>query len=402
MGIAETYDLVLTMPEEAQSLELRASAHDASGHASILLGEGPKRAAPIPPKPRLYGFDEFLEAGLASQFPERGIAGVELARPFAPYEHLRSPEATTLTAEGGQVRVLKMRLTGEMQRYLWGINGKTLSEESVIPVAAGEVLRIELINDTMMHHPMHLHGHFFRVLNQHGAHSPLKHTVDVPPMGRRTIEFVANEEAKDWFFHCHVLYHMDAGMARVFSYTGQGDDHEPSFDPLMIHPRMVMVRGMVLNHMTMGMGMVMEGKNDYYVKWDTARRRGKHANSPFKDEEVDFGYSRYIDPNWSMFGAYRTTKMRGSEDRGVLGVRYRLPYLLRTVWSADTEGDARFDIEKEFQITPRWALSANFQYDTNTDGEWGVALGYTWNREFGIVAHEHSDHGIGIGVSFQF
>ena len=111
------------------------------------------------------------------------------------------------------MRELELRLTGDMQRYIWSLNGRTLMEESTIPVKHGEVLRLKLINDTMMHHPMHLHGHFFRLLNGQGAYSPLKHTVDVPPMGTQTIEFEANEVG-DWLFHCHLLYHMEAGMFR--------------------------------------------------------------------------------------------------------------------------------------------------------------------------------------------
>jgi hypothetical protein len=70
----------------------------------------------------------------------------------------------------------------------------------------------------MMHHPIHLHGHFFRLLMDQGKRSPLKHTVDVPPMSTRTVEFEANE-THDWMFHCHILYHMMSGMARVFRYA---------------------------------------------------------------------------------------------------------------------------------------------------------------------------------------
>ncbi|MGY8911394.1 MAG: multicopper oxidase domain-containing protein, partial [Flavobacteriales bacterium] len=83
-----------------------------------------------------------------------------------------------------------------------------------------EVTRITFNNLTMMHHPMHLHGHFFRVININGDYSPLKHTVNVPPMQKVTLEFYGNngDEAGDWFFHCHILYHMMGGMARVMSY----------------------------------------------------------------------------------------------------------------------------------------------------------------------------------------
>ncbi|PVX50090.1 multicopper oxidase [Balneicella halophila] len=78
-------------------------------------------------------------------------------------------------------------------------------------------------NLTMMHHPMHLHGHFFRVLNKNGERSPLKHTVNVPPMEEVTIEFY-NEEYGDWFFHCHVLYHKVGGVSRIFSYETPRDE----------------------------------------------------------------------------------------------------------------------------------------------------------------------------------
>ena len=102
-----------------------------------------------------------------------------------------------------------------MERYVWSINGKTSREDGVIKITRGEILRMEFINDTMMHHPMHLHGHFFRVIDgDDDAHAPLKHTIDVPPMGRRTIEFLADYQG-DWLFHCHLLYHMHAGMSRV-------------------------------------------------------------------------------------------------------------------------------------------------------------------------------------------
>ncbi|MCK5943933.1 MAG: multicopper oxidase domain-containing protein, partial [Planctomycetes bacterium] len=211
IGMAETYDVLVTMPPEAATLEVRATAQDGSGHASMLLGQGPLLAASDPPRANLYVMDEMLAAGLASQIPARAAAAATAERPFAPYGLLRAVADTTVVAPGREVRELTMRLTGDMRRYRWGFDNETLAENPTIRVRRGEVLRIELINDTMMHHPLHLHGHFFRVLNGHGARAPLKHTVDVPPMGKRTIEWVADEEGGDWFFHCHLLYHMDAG-----------------------------------------------------------------------------------------------------------------------------------------------------------------------------------------------
>jgi FtsP/CotA-like multicopper oxidase with cupredoxin domain len=109
-----------------------------------------------------------------------------------------------------------------MNRYVWSMNGIPLSETDKIIIKEGEITRITMNNLTMMHHPMHLHGHFFRVINKNGEYSPLKHTVDVPPMEKVTIEFYGDEYG-DWFFHCHILYHMMGGMARIFSYDTPRD-----------------------------------------------------------------------------------------------------------------------------------------------------------------------------------
>jgi FtsP/CotA-like multicopper oxidase with cupredoxin domain len=84
-----------------------------------------------------------------------------------------------------------------------------LAETDKIPVKKGEVLRITIYNNSMMRHPMHLHGFDFRVLNEHGENAPMKNIIDIMPMETDTIEFLANTEG-DWFFHCHILYHMMA------------------------------------------------------------------------------------------------------------------------------------------------------------------------------------------------
>ena len=85
-----------------------------------------------------------------------------------------------------------------MNRYIWSMNGVPLSETDKIKINDGEVTRITLNNLTMMHHPMHLHGHFFRVINKNGEYSPLKHTVNVPPMQEVTIEFSGNNGDEIW------------------------------------------------------------------------------------------------------------------------------------------------------------------------------------------------------------
>jgi CopA family copper-resistance protein len=112
-------------------------------------------------------------------------------------------------------RQLDIHLTGNMERYMWSFDGVKLSDPAEpIPFRLGERVRVTLINDTMMPHPIHLHGHFFELVTGHGAYGPRKHTVNVPPGGKMTFDLTA-DAAGDWAFHCHNLYHMTAGMMRV-------------------------------------------------------------------------------------------------------------------------------------------------------------------------------------------
>jgi CopA family copper-resistance protein len=112
-------------------------------------------------------------------------------------------------------RKLEIHLTGNMERFMWSLDGQQLSENpEPYRFARNERVRLRLINDTMMTHPMHLHGHFFEIVNGHGDHQPLKHTVRVLPGGYIDLDLTADAPG-DWAFHCHLLYHMHAGMMRV-------------------------------------------------------------------------------------------------------------------------------------------------------------------------------------------
>jgi CopA family copper-resistance protein len=111
-------------------------------------------------------------------------------------------------------RALEIHLTGNMERYMWSFDGEKMSEvKHPIPFLTGERVRVTLVNDTMMGHPIHLHGHFFELVTGKGAYAPRKHTVMVQPGGKVSWDVTANEG--DWAFHCHMLYHMHAGMMQV-------------------------------------------------------------------------------------------------------------------------------------------------------------------------------------------
>ncbi len=114
-------------------------------------------------------------------------------------------------------RLKEIHLTGNMERYMWSFDGKKFSAVTDDPIrfAFNERVRVKLVNDTMMAHPIHLHGHFFELVNDapHG-HQPLKHTLIVQPGGSAQFDLTANEPG-DWAFHCHLIYHMHNGMFQV-------------------------------------------------------------------------------------------------------------------------------------------------------------------------------------------
>lgn len=114
-------------------------------------------------------------------------------------------------------RQIELHLTGNMERYMWSFDGKKFSSVSEEPIrfAYNERVRVKLVNDTMMAHPIHLHGHFFELVNGAPAdRQPQKHTVIVQPGGSATFDLTA-DEVGDWAFHCHLLYHMHMGMFQV-------------------------------------------------------------------------------------------------------------------------------------------------------------------------------------------
>jgi FtsP/CotA-like multicopper oxidase with cupredoxin domain len=111
-------------------------------------------------------------------------------------------------------RAIEFHLTGNMERWIWGFNGKKFSEADAIRVKLGERIRFVLVNDTMMEHPIHLHGYLFEVENGRGDRLPLKHTINVKPAERMSFVFTADAPGH-WAFHCHLLYHMEMGMFRT-------------------------------------------------------------------------------------------------------------------------------------------------------------------------------------------
>lgn len=277
-GPAETYDVVVT-PGEDRAYTLVGESIDRSGMARATLAPRAGMTAAVPPLRRrpvatmkdmgMGGMDHGAMSGMDHGTMNHGaMPGMTLGnadgggmdhsmRDFSnapgvkkgPGVQTISPMPVDRTGEPGQglgdvghrvltyrdlialdpnpdvrapSRQLEIHLTGNMERYMWAFDGEKLSEVTA-PIAfrAGERVRVTLVNDTMMGHPIHLHGHFFELVTGHGAHSPRKHTVLVQPGGKVSWDVTANEG--DWAFHCHMLYHMAAGMMQVAQVRGDGD-----------------------------------------------------------------------------------------------------------------------------------------------------------------------------------
>jgi uncharacterized cupredoxin-like copper-binding protein len=377
----------------------------------VWLGLGERNAADDVPAPNLFKMDHssmgmdhgsMKHGGVKMDMPMKAepkpAAAARSDLRVLSYDQLRSPRRTTLRA-GRPWRDVTLKLEGDMERYVWTFDGKTLQEEDQILVRRGENVRFTLINTSMMHHPMHLHGHFFRVVNAQGEFSPLKHTVDVAPSQTVVIEFEATED-KDWFFHCHVLYHMMSGMARVVHYEGSevapelAAVRDSPMSELNHDPFWIWGEGVALTQMTEGMVVVANTRNTVSAAWQIG-----WENVDETDYEIDLLYDRYFNRFFSAFAGAQLTE---GNDRAVGGVRYLLPMSVESrVW-IDSNGEFRFALAKSTPLTRRLGAFGEIEYDTGTEWEWAAGLEWVGGKNWSIVGQYHSDFGAGVGVGLRF
>ena len=320
-------------------------------------------------------------------------------RPFPPYKKLRATRNTSLPAEAPR-RTVRLTLDGDMNKYVWMLNNRPVSRETDIHIKQGEVVRFVMINRTMMHHPMHLHGHFFRVINGQGERSPLKHTVDVEPMNTTVIEFEANEVG-DWFFHCHLLYHMMSGMARVVEYDEFTPDSatQEARDEIYHDPYFFYGSVDLLSNETQGSVMFSNILNtfamNYELGWDGVAKN---------EWETDITYERYINRFTSVFGgvyAEGVDTVRETE-RLIAGFHYLLPLNFGSKVWVDSDGGARVTLERELMLTPRLGIFGEMEYDTHEDWSYQAGASYLINEYVSATALWDSKYGVGAGVTLRF
>jgi FtsP/CotA-like multicopper oxidase with cupredoxin domain len=255
IGTAETYDVIIEPRAEAYTII--AESMDRSGMALATLASRPGARAPIPPprKPPLLDMgdmgmnhgdggghsmdgmkmrdtlllppdvkvgpgidmvsmapvDKLGDPGLGLRDVDHRVLNYRMLSALEPNRDTRTPS-----------RLMELHLTGNMERYMWSFDGEMYSAVSDVPIrfAWNERVRVKLINNTMMAHPIHLHGMFFELVNgEDPAHQPRKNIAIVQPGASAQFDLTANEPG-DWAFHCHLLYHMHGGMMQTVTVMG--------------------------------------------------------------------------------------------------------------------------------------------------------------------------------------
>ncbi|WP_431484149.1 copper resistance system multicopper oxidase [Pseudomonas solani] len=249
MAVAETYD-VIVQPTEDRAYSLLAESMDRRGLVRATLAPRAGMAGEVPPlgAPRrltmadmgmahdmgdmgdmgdMAGMDHGAMAGMDHAAMGHGMPSTPVGNPdYAPGSGV-APEA-----EGGRVlvygdlkamrpdaryrapdRTIELKLTGNMERYFWSFDGVKYSEAEPIRLRYGERVRFRFVNQTMMNHPMHLHGMWMQLDKGNGRLNPLKHVVNVAPGSTLEVDVPA-DAIGEWAFHCHLIYHMASGMFR--------------------------------------------------------------------------------------------------------------------------------------------------------------------------------------------
>ena len=478
IGVSETYDVVVTIPAENTSYEFLATPEDRTKSTSLYIGGGIKQL--IAPLPKLKYFEgmkmmndmmntdgtmndmdmqmslqkmdmntvmypeisgetpmmmhgksggmkmDMKSDGMKMDMKSEGMKMGQMDHSAhamdSPdietlnYSMLKAPQITTLPKDA-PVRELHFELTGNMNRYVWSMDNKVLSEVDKILIKKGENVRIVLHNNSMMRHPMHLHGHDFRVLNGQGDYAPLKNVLDIMPMETDTIEFNANADG-DWFFHCHILYHMMAGMNRVFSYENSAPNpllpnKAAAYKKLQSESNQLhfMAENNFATNGNDGQAMLQNARWSFGTEW----RLGYHDDHGY-ESETHIG--RYIGRNqWFMpfigFDArYRKLGMnevennlfgqKSTKDKRLqvsLGFNYTLPLLITAQAEVYHDGNVRFQLMRE-DIPVSKRVRAAFM--VNTDKEYMAGLKYIAGKNIGITTHYDSDMGIGFGVNVNY
>ncbi|HTE27792.1 multicopper oxidase family protein [Flavitalea sp.] len=456
IGVSETYDVMVTIPDKG-SYEFNATSEDRTNNTSLWIGDGTRHS--INPLARLKYFEGMkmmngmmnVDGTMNDMGMNMSLQQMDMNTVMYPeivdsnanittlnYAMLKSPEPTTLPA--GPTREMRFELTGNMNRYVWTINNKTVSETDKILIRKGENIRMIIYNNSMMRHPMHLHGHFFRVVNGQAEYSPLKTVLDIMPMETDTIEFNASESRGDWYFHCHILYHMMAGMGRLFNYADAEINHQLSSGitqpPAVQHvPNLKQDAILPGDTFKQNLRKVYQDDRRFYAyaqvglesngsdgeiafnstRWvlQTEWRLGLNRNKGYESEThigrligrnqwlmpyigFDWRYRRQEEAEKNLFGQVNTKDQRAAL---CFGIQYTLPMLVKADARIDTDGRVRLQLGREdLAVSKR----LRFNFFVNSDKEFMTGLRYIMTKYFSISTHYDSDMGLAGGITLTY
>jgi FtsP/CotA-like multicopper oxidase with cupredoxin domain len=450
IGVSETYDVIVTIPAENTSYEFLATPEDRTKSASIYIGSGIKQL--VSPLPKLKYFEGMkmmndmmkMDGTMNDMRMDMSLQQMDMNTVMYPeitgenkpknslhsdhtnhtmpsndivtlnYTMLKSPTKTTLSKDA-PIRELRFELTGNMNRYVWSMDNRVLAETDKILIKKGEIVRITLYNNSMMRHPMHLHGHDFRVINGQGDYAPLKNVLDIMPMETNVIEFEANLDG-DWFFHCHILYHMMAGMNRVFSTKNQEPnpflpDKKWAYKKLQRESNELhfMFQNDFATNGNDGMTMLQNTRWNFGTEW----RLGYHDRHGYETEThigryigrnqwlmpfigFDWRYRKHEEPERNLFGQ---TNTKDNRTQFSLGVAYTLPMLVILQTEVYHDGNVRVQLRREdIPLSKRFRAA----FMVNTDREYMFGLNYIASKNLGFRTHYDSDMGFGVGLTFNY
>ena len=236
IGVAETYDVIVTPTKDAHTIF--AQNIDRSGYVATTLAtkKGARPAIPAMDKIEWLTMADMMGAMGSNGYNAKhakteydfksdmrvdsprmnlddpGINLRNIDRKVLNYSQLRSVGDEIMAEQRKPTREIEIHLTGNMERYIWALDGVMFKDAAPVNIKPGERVRITLVNDTMMNHPMHLHGMWSDLRMPSGEFQVRKHTIMVQPAQK--ISFDVTGEAGRWAWHCHLLYHMEAGMFR--------------------------------------------------------------------------------------------------------------------------------------------------------------------------------------------
>lgn len=196
------------------------AGHRGKGGSHSMAGMSMRDTALLPPDVKIGPGLDMVSMAPVDKMDDPGIGLRDLPHRVLTYRMLSALEPNADTREPS--RLLELHLTGNMERYMWSFDGRMFSavDDQPIRFAWNERVRVKLVNNTMMAHPIHLHGMFFELVNGEApAHQPRKNVVTVQPGASATFDLTANEPG-DWAFHCHLLYHMHGGMMQTVTVVG--------------------------------------------------------------------------------------------------------------------------------------------------------------------------------------